>query len=139
MIVLDTNILSELMRPNPEELVCGWLATQPAASVFTTTINEAEVLYGVALLPRGARRTELETAVSEMFREDFAGRLLTFDSDAAHAYAAIASKRKRSGRPIAQFDAQIASICNSRGAELATRNVKDFTDCGITLVNPWEA
>jgi len=137
MIVLDTNVISELMKPEPEERVERWLAAQPAASVFTTTITQAEILYGVALLPEGRRKAELDMAVVEMFRQDLAGRILPFDSAAAQAYAVIAADRRRAGRPISQFDAQIAATCRSRGATLATRNVADFDACGITAVDPW--
>jgi toxin FitB len=139
MIVLDTNVISELMRPAPEARVEHWLAAQPTASVFTTTITQAEILYGVALLPEGQRKTELEEAVLEMFREELAERVLPFDAAAARAYATIAADRRRAGRPISQFDAQIAAICRSRGATLATRNMADFDGCGIAKVDPWAA
>lgn len=139
MIVLDTNILSELMRPIPEPRVVAWLAAQPAASVFVTTVTQAELLYGVAVLPAGRRRVKREGAVAGMLQEDFAGRLLPFDGAAAHAYAAIAAERRLAGRPISQFDAQIAAICRSRAADLATRNTADFEGCGIQVVNPWDS
>lgn len=137
MIVLDTNVLSELMRPTPVERVTAWLKTQPVASVFTTTITEAEILYGVALLPGEKRKAGLERAVEAMFREDFAGRVLSFDSAAAHAFAVIAAGRRQLGKPISQLDTQIAAICSSRGADLATRNGADFMDCGIRIIDPW--
>lgn len=138
MIVLDTNGLSELMRPTPEERVMAWLSGQPVAGVFTTTITEAEILYEIRLLPSGKRGYGLEEAVAGMFREDFAGRVLSFDNAAAHAFAAIAADRRRVGKPISQLDAQIAAIGRSRGAELATRNAADFADCGLRVVNPWK-
>lgn len=138
MIVLDTNILSELLVPAPSVFVETWLAEQPPASIFTTTVTEAEILYGVRLMPDGHRRRELEAAIIAMFREDLAGRILPFDSEAADAYAFIAAQRRKSGRPISQFDAQIAAIALSRGAALATRNVGDFVDTGVAVINPWD-
>ena len=137
MIVLDTNVISEFMRPAPEEGVERWLAAQPAASVFTTTVTQAEILHGVALLAEGRRKAELDVAIAEMFRQDLAERVLPFDGAAARAFATIAADRRRVGRPISQFDAQIAAICFSRGASLATRNVADFDGCGIVAINPW--
>jgi len=137
MIVLDTNVLAELMRPAPSRQVERWLREQPVASLFTTTITEAEMLFGVELLPPGKRRAAIEGAVEAMFDEDFADRVLTFDGAAAHAYATIAAARRKAGRPIAQFDAQIAAIARSRGAAIATRNVADFADCGVPAIDPW--
>lgn len=139
MIVLDTDVLSELMRPAPSPNVQGWLAAQPTTSVFTTAVAQAEILYGVTLLPAGRRRAALEQAVEDMFDEDFVGRVLPFDQAAAQAYAKIAAERREAGRPIAQFDAQIAAIARSRGAALATRNPDDFQGCGIDVINPWHA
>jgi toxin FitB len=137
MIVLDTNVLSETLRPVPETRVLAWLASQPRASLFTTTVTRGEVFYGIRLLPAGQRRQGLWNATQAIFNEDFAGQVLSFDSDAADAYAEIAESRKSAGRPISQFDAMIAAVARSRGASLATRNVKDFVDCGIDIVDPW--
>ncbi len=137
MILLDTNILSELMRSTPEKGVETWLDDQSDASVFISAITEAELRYGVALLPAGKRRSALTAVIEDMLRQDFTGRILPFDSAAAVAFAEIASNRRQAGRPIAQADAQIAAIARSRGAALATRNVADFEDCGIDVVNPW--
>ncbi|MBI3664676.1 MAG: type II toxin-antitoxin system VapC family toxin [Acidobacteria bacterium] len=139
MIILDTNVLSEVMRPFPTEEVLRWLATQPASRLFTTTITQAEILYGLELLPRGKRRAAFESAVEAMFEEDFADRILPFDSDAARVFPQIAASRRALGRPITQWDAQIAAIARSRGAVLATRNTGDFEHCGITVLNPWGA
>ncbi len=137
MIVLDTNVISELMRSDPDRAVLEWFAQQPIAGLFTTCVSEAEIYYGLALLPKGRRRDSLQAAAHAMFEEDFAGRILPFDSDAAHAYAEIASARRLIGQPISQFDAQIAGIVRSRGARLTTRNLRDFADCEIALVDPW--
>jgi predicted nucleic acid-binding protein len=139
MIVLDTNVLSELLAPRPTQAVIDWLAKQSPASVFTTAITEAEILYGLRLLPDGRRRRDLEAAIVPIFRDDLAGRVLPFDTEAADAYAQIAVTRRQAGRPISQFDAQIAAIAVSRGADLATRNVGDFADTGVRIVDPWAA
>ncbi len=137
MIVLDTNVLSETLRPAPEAKVLTWLASQPRAALFTTVVTRGEIFYGLRLLPDGARRQNLWTATQAIFDEDFAGQVLSFDNDAADAYAQIAASRKQAGKPISQFDAMIAAITRSRGASLATRNIQDFVDCGIGLVDPW--
>lgn len=139
MIVLDTNVLWETLRPQPDDSVLAWLATLPVASVFTTTITRAEILYGLCLLPAGRRRDKLRHAVTAIFREDFPRRMLAFDSPAADAYAHIAAARRHAGGPIGQLDAMIAAVTCSRGAVLATRNTKDFVDCDIELVNPWSS
>ncbi len=137
MIVLDTNVISELMRREPDAAVMAWMGEQPMAGVFTTTLTQAEIFYGLALLPEGRRRDALMAAAQPMFDVDLAGRVLPFDTDAANAYPDIAAGRRKGGQPISQMDAQIAAIVRSRGARLATRNVADFADCGITVVNPW--
>jgi toxin FitB len=137
MIVLDTNVISELMRPTPDARVMAWMAQQPMAGLFTTTVTQAEIFYGLALLPQGRRRDDLVVAAQQMFDVDLAGRVLSFDIDAAMIYAEIAAGRRRIGKPISQIDAQIAAVARSRGAQLATRNVPDFVDCGIVVVNPW--
>ena len=137
MIILDTNVLSEAIRPSPAPEVLGWMAGHPASQLFTTTVTQAEILYGLELMPKGKRHASLKSAGEAMFEEDFGNRVLPFDSDAARLFALIAASRRRLGRPISQWDAQIAAIARSRGAVLATRNTEDFADCGITLVNPW--
>lgn len=138
MIVLDTNVLSEVLRPAPEPRVLDWMANQPRASLFTTAVTRGELFYGVRLLPDGQRRQDLLAALQAVIEEDFAGQVLSFDADAADAYAQIAASRKKTGRPISQFDAMIAGMAQSRGAGLATHNVKDFMDCGIKVIDPWE-
>lgn len=137
MIVLDTNVLSETLKSTPDPRVISWFGTQRRAALFTTTITRAEILYGLELLAQGARKQDLSAAIGAIFEEDFAGRLLGFDSDAAEVYAQIAAARKNAGRPMSQFDAMIAAVARSRGATLATRNVKDFVGCGVTLIDPW--
>ena len=139
MIVLDTNVVSELMKPAPAASVVRWAAAQPASGLYTTSITQAEILHGVMLLPPGRRRKAFESAAEAMFREDFAGRILPFGSDAAGSYASIAADRRRAGRPISHFDAQIAAIARFTGAMIATRNVADFDGCGVKVINPWTA
>lgn len=139
MIVLDTNVLSELMRAAPAANVKKWVAAQPATSLFITAITQAEILYGISLLPKGRRRTAIEAAAKAMFEEDFDARILPFGGDAAVAYAEITTVRRRMGRPISNFDAQIAAIARSTGAAVATRNTADFDDCGVELIDPWQA
>ena len=139
MIVLDTNVVSELMRSNPSSRVIAWVAKQPAAELFITSITEAEIFYGIELLTRGRRREGLLAAAEAMFAEDFAERVLVFDSDTARAFSRIAAHRRTLGRPISHADAQIASIAYLQGAKLATRNVVDFRDCGVEVIDPWSA
>jgi predicted nucleic acid-binding protein len=139
VIILDTNVLSELMRLRPAPAVVHWVAAQPTDSLYTTSITEAEVLHGLMLLPRGRRRSALEAAATAMFSEDFEGRILGFGSDAARPYAELASERRRAGRPISHLDAQIAAIARATGATIATRNVADFAGCGARIVDPWSA
>lgn len=139
MLILDTNVLSELMRPEPSEKVVEWLSEQPARNLYTTSITKAEILHGVLLLPDGRRKDAFAAAAEAMFSEDFESRLVSFDGHAAAAYARIATDRQRSGRPISNFDAQIAAIALSTGAKIATRNTDDFEGCGVEIVNPWDA
>lgn len=137
--LLDTNVLSELLRAEPYDRVLGWFAQQHAEALFASAITQAEMLYGAALLPRGRRRTQLEQQLQAMFDEDFDRRVLPFDGQAAVAYAALVAARRSAGRPISQFDAQIAAIALTHRATLVTRNVEDFDGCGLTVVNPWNA
>ena len=138
MIVLDTNVLSEFMKARPATKVVEWLAAQLVSSVYTTSITQAEILHGLLLLPQGRKRDNLEAAAQAMFEKDFSGRILPFGSDAAPLYARIAADRRKTGRPISQFDAQIAAIVRLSGAALATRNITDFQECGVTVINPWD-
>jgi len=138
MIVLDTNILSEEMKPVPAPEVHRWLLRQNAAELFTTAICEAEILAGAAPLPEGRRKRDLEAAARNILAL-FSGRILPFDSAAASQYADIVAARQRSGRPIEGFDAQIASIARSRGFAVATRDSSGFEQTGVAIVNPWTA
>ena len=137
MIVLDTNVLSELFRPTPSAQVVDWLALQDSAKVYFTAVGEAELRHGVALLPQGKRHDELSKAIDAILDEDFRNRVLPFDRPAAEAYALIAAERRAAGRPISQFDCQIAAIVRTYQATIATRNTADFEGCGINILNPW--
>jgi len=137
--LLDTNVLSELLRARPDDAVLAWFAQQPADSLFVSAVTQAEMLLGARLLPAGKRRAQLERALEAMFNEDFGERVLPFDASAAAAYAEVVVTRRSAGRSISQFDAQIAAIALSRRASLATRNVADFDGCGLTVRNPWSS
>ena len=139
MIIFDTNLVSELMREEPEHHVVEWVAGQDPARFFTTVITQVEVLTGLALLPSGRRRTRLEAAAGSMFSEDFSGRILPLDEVAVPVYADLAVQRARSRAKIPAFDLMIAAIAHAHDAAVATRNVKDFTGCGITVIDPWAA
>lgn len=137
MIVLDTNVLSELTRPAPEPDVVAWMDAQPVSELVTTAVTAAEMRYGVARLPDGRRRSQLAVSVQAMLDIDFSGRIEAFDDAAARQYPQVVTVRDRLGRPITLADAQIAAICRARGARLATRNTSDFEDTGVSLINPW--
>lgn len=139
MIVLDTNVVSELMRRGPDPDVVRWVDRFPAEDVAITAVTAAELMYGVARLPRGRRRGELATKVHALLTEDFRDQIFPFDAPAATHYAEIVADRESLGRPISMADAQIAAICRSYRGSLATRNVDDFADTGIDVVNPWNA
>lgn len=136
-IVLDTNVLAETIRPEPAEQVIQWLNQQPAHSLFITTMTEAEIRYGIEILPAGRRRDRLLAAAERAFRDLFHERILPFDRIAAGAYARIAADRKAIGRPITTADCQIAAIAYAHGAAVATRNDADFMGTGIDVRNPW--
>jgi predicted nucleic acid-binding protein len=138
MIVLDTNVLSEVLKPSPSTAVVTWLSAQEPAEVFLTAITQAEVLYGLELLPAGKRKVSLLAAAGKLFSEDFEGRILAFEEASARNFAKIVAARNSTGRPIAQFDGMIAAICAARRAALATRNVSDFDNCGLRIINPWD-
>jgi predicted nucleic acid-binding protein len=137
MIVLDTNVVSELMRATPEPTVLAWLQQTSSTGLYTTAVTVAEIRYGIARLPEGRRRQTLHQAADEIFAA-FPRQVLPFDLAAASAYADVVAGRERDGNPISGFDGQIAAICRSQAAVLATRNTKDFTDTGISLIDPWQ-
>jgi predicted nucleic acid-binding protein len=138
MIVLDTNVLSEAMSLSPNPSVYRWLSQQAKDEVYTTAISMAEILQGIELLPAGKRRAGLLAAAQLMFTTLLTGRVLPFDEAAAQAFAPIAVDRRKRGKPISLFDAQIASIAKARNAALATRDTRDFEGCGVRLVDPWQ-
>lgn len=138
MILLDTNILSELLRKTPEPQVEAWVAAQDGAGIYLSAVTEAELRLVVAVLPAGRRRTKLAEMMNGILQEDFRGCILPFDSPAAAVYAAIAVDRKAAGRPISQFDCQIAAIARLHGAAVATRNVRDTEGCGVDVIDPWQ-
>lgn len=137
MIVLDTDVVSELMLDIPNPYVIDWVDGVPALDLFVTTVTEAEIRTGIAVLPEGARRRNLAEAAERTLGLLFVRRILPFDSDAARAYADIAAARRTAGRPISQPDCQIAAIARSRGMAVATRNVRDFADTGVEAIDPW--
>lgn len=136
-VLLDTNVLSELLRPSPNPAVEGWGAGRQAADLHFSAVGEAELRYGVEVLPAGRRRDALALAIEAILREDFENRVLPFDSAAAREYADIAASRRAAGRPVAPVDCQIAAIARSRDLTIATRNVRHFADMEIELVDPW--
>ena len=137
MIVLDTNVLSEAMKPTPDPAVARWMVRERGRGLFTTAVTEAEIIYGITILPDGRRKRELEIAAQGIFAL-FTGRIFAFDSSAAREFALIVADRRRSGQPIEGFDAQIAAITRSRDMTLATRDVQDFESTGVQLVDPWQ-
>ncbi len=137
MIILDTNVVSELLRAAPAPTVEAWLAGQDGTDIYLTAISAAELRYGVAIMANRKRRTMLAEAVDGMLREDFRDRILPFDSAAADEYARIGADRRAAGRPISQFDCQIAAIARAHGAAMATRNIGDFDGCGVEVIDPW--
>ena len=137
MIVIDTNVVSEAMRLTPEPAVMVWFSGQDSAELYLTAVSEAELRAGAAILPAGQRRDRLAAEIDAVIGEDFAGRVLPFDSAAARAYAAIAAARRSAGRLILEADCQIAAIARAREAAVATRNIGDFAHCGIAVIDPW--
>jgi predicted nucleic acid-binding protein len=125
------------MKSSPAVRVTRWLASHAHSKIFTTSVTQAEIFLGLEIMPRGRRRDALYNAAASMFRNQFADRVLVFDGDASHIFAMIAAARRRAGQPIRQFDCQIASIARSHGAAIATRDLRDFADCGVDLVDPW--
>ena len=139
MIVLDTNVVSEMMKAERDRRVVAWLRRHPADAIFTTTVNVAEILSGVGFLPAGRRQDDMRAIAVEIFERVFRDRILPFDRAAADAYAEILPARRRMGRPIKEIDAEIAAISRTHGMALATRDFEDFSDCGVDVINPWSA
>ncbi len=137
MIILDTNVLSEMMKSRPSGEVLAWLNSQRTPDLFTTVVTEAEVFDGIERLPAGKRQAGLRREAEAVFANDFSGRVLPFEQRDARGYAEIRAGRSAIGRPISVQDAMIAAICRGQDAQLATRNTSDFEDCGIVLIDPW--
>ena len=137
MIVLDTNVISELFKPAPDPGVMTWVRSLPGSDLFTTAVTRGELLFGLHCMPAGRRRSDLLQQLTALVEQKLVGHVLPYDGDASDAHAQLAALRRSQGRPVAQSDAMIAGIARSRGATLATRNVRDFEDCGITVVDPW--
>ena len=137
MFAIDTNVASDLMRPEPTPAVAAWIAERDTQEMYLTAVSEAELRYGVAIMPVGRRRNALEAAMARWLDQGFRGRILPFDSAAARAYAVIAAGRRDMGQPIGVADCQIAAICRARSAALVTRNVRDFEGAGVDVINPW--
>jgi len=138
LIALDTNVVSELMRRSPDPAVEAWVVGHAVETLYFSAVGEAELRYGAAILPAGRRRDTLTSNIEAMLQDAFENRILPFDSDAAPVYATIAAARRRAGRPLSQPDGQIAAIALSRAMTVATRNVRDFEDVGVEVINPWE-
>jgi predicted nucleic acid-binding protein len=138
MVVVDTNVISEVMRLQPSPAVLNWLNSQESNLLFVTTVTLAEIGYGLRVLPDGLRQRQLQTRFEQFIAQAFEERVLDFTAPAARAYAEIMGHRKETGRAMSLPDGKIASIALAHGFALATRNIKDFEDCGIELINPFE-
>lgn len=138
MIVLDTNVISEIFRPVPNARVLDWLQRQDAQQLYTTTITRGVLLFGVYVMPQGQRRETLLAGLLRIFADRFVDRVLPYDVAAADAHAELAARRRTVGRSSSQSDLMIAGIVRALGFTLATRNSRDFEDCGIALINPWD-
>lgn len=139
MFVLDTNVLSAIMSSQPSPDVAVWVSAQPEETLFTASVCQAEILAGIEVLPVGRRRIAMESAAMAIFADDFDGRILPFDGAAAILYAELFAARRRAGRATATADLMIAAIARTNGAGVATRDIRDFEECGLTLINPWDA
>ena len=138
MILLDTNIISEVMRKQPSDRVLSWLNRESTAELFVSSITIAEICYGLRILPIGQRRKQLETHFEQFIAQGFTGRIIGFDETAARAYAEIMGLCKEKGRPMSLPDGQIAAVAQTNQLVLATRNIRDFAHCGLELINPFE-
>ncbi len=137
MIVLDTNIISEIMRPKPDDTVIEWLNQQNSLDLFVNSISIAEISYGLYVLPNGKRKQQLQTRFEQFINNGFQFRILTFDEQAARMYGKVMGEAKRTGHPMSIADGQIAAIALTNDFAVATRNIKDFSYCGVRLVNPF--
>jgi toxin FitB len=135
--IVDTNVVSEGMKPVSAQPVVAWMIAQPPSDLFTTVVTQAEIFSGIEMLPAGKRKHTLSAAAERLFGEYFGGRILAFDQDAAREFAKVFAIRKAGGHPISELDAMIAAIARVHRATLATRNTGDFEHCGIRLVDPW--
>ena len=138
MIVLDTNVISEQMRPQPSEVVLNWLGAVDNSAFYISAVTEAELLRGLATMPLGKSKFAKTSLLDEILHQDFAGFILPFESKAAASYAEIFTVRKSIGRPISVLDCMIAAIAKANNRKLATRNVADFAQCGVGIINPWQ-
>lgn len=139
MFILDTNVLSAVMGSNPAPAVAAWMTAQVADQLFTVSVCQAEILAGIAILPQGHRRDGLQVAARTMFAQDFAGRVLPFDTEAAAIYAELFAGRRRAGHPATMADLMIASVARLVGASVVTRDTGGFAGCGLTVIDPWAA
>lgn len=137
MVLLDTNVLSEMMRPEPDTRFADWIVRQSSDDLFTAAMCQAEILAGLAVMPAGRRRAALEEAAHAMFADDFGGRILPFDADAAIVYAELFASRQKAGRPSGTIDLMLAAIARTQGAVVATRNIADFEGLGLDILDPW--
>jgi len=137
MIIVDTNIVAEAMKALPEVAVMSWLNDQETSTLFLTTITMGEIYYGLRIMPQGRRRLQLEQGFDRLLAEAFAGRVLAFEEGAARHYGEVMGRRREIGRPLSVPDGQIAAIARVNGYVVATRNVRDFVDCGVEIVNPF--
>lgn len=137
-VLLDTNVVVELLRPSPNPVVEAWVASRPLAELYLSAIGEAELRHCVALLPAGAYRDDVASALDAILREDLKNQVLPFDSGAAREYADIAISRRAAGRHFTPTESQIAAIARSRGMSIATRNTADFEDMAVDVTNPWQ-
>jgi hypothetical protein len=138
MIILDTNVVAEMMKNTPAPIVATWLNDQSASALFLSAITLGEIVYGLRVLPQGRRRRQLEEGFEKVVAEGFSGRILAFDEGAARHYGEIMGRRKEIGRPLGALNGQIASIARAKGYAVATRNVRDFVECGVEILNPFE-
>jgi toxin FitB len=137
MIVVDTNVVTELMKASPDQAAVSWMNHQDSSTLFLTTVTIGEIGYGLRVMPQGRRRLQLEQGFERILVEAFAGRILAFDEDAARQYAEVMGRRQEIGRQLSALDGQIASIARAKGLAVATRNVKDFVECGVEIINPF--